>query len=210
MHIQIPTNVIRNEDMYINNDEFLLYVRLSYLYFVNNQNEEIKLNHKKLMGKLNIGDSRTFKSRLNKLHKVNLIRNKIDKLPRKDELIILFNSDILSQSKHFTMMNVSIFDYMDKISPHAYRLLFYYKSHINKDDKERKIDYCFVGVETLKNKLKMGGHTIKLANDELVENELIKIVKHKLTTNYEYNIADELIFDRYNNHYYVTEKMFKR
>lgn len=207
MHIQIPTNVVRNEEIFLNNEEFLLYVRLCYLYFKNYQNEEIKLDHKKLMGKLLIGDARTLKQRLNKLHKNKLIHNKIDTLPRKGEMVILFNKNITETSKHFTMLNVKIFDYLHIISPHAYRLLFYYKSHINLKS-ENKIDYCFVGVETLKNRLKMGGHTIKLANDELVENKLIKIVKHKLKADDNYNDNDELIFDKYNNHYYIEKEMF--
>jgi hypothetical protein len=71
-----------------------------------------------------------------------------------------------------------------------------------------KVDYCFVGIETLKHRLKMGGHTIKLANDELVNNKLIKIEKHKLTNTDTYNEDDELIFDRYNNHYIVSKEMF--
>jgi hypothetical protein len=62
--------------------------------------------------------------------------------------------------------------------------------------------------ETLKNRLKMGGHTIKVANDELIKNKLLKIERHKLENTNSYNEDDELIFDRYNNHYIVSEKLF--
>lgn len=205
MHVQVPTNIVRNEDILLTNDEFQLYARLCYLYFKNYKNEEIKVDHKKLMGKLLIGDSRTLKTRLNGLFKHNLIHNKIDNLPRKGEVVILFNEKRLKESKHFTMMNVDIFKYIGEINSHAFRLVFYYKSHINK--KENK-SYCFVGVETLKNRLKMGGHTIKLANDELVKSKLIKVERHKLTNTGDYNEDDELIFDRYNNHYIVNEQLF--
>jgi hypothetical protein len=205
MHVQVPTFTIRNEEIFLSNEEFLLYTRLCFLFFKNYRNEEIKIDHKKLMGKLLIGDSRTLKTRLNQLHKHGLIHNKIDKLPRKGEMVILFNEKVIKESEHFTMMNAKIFDYIGNISSHAFRLLFYYKSHINLKDK---VDYCFVGIETLKHRLKMGGHTIKLANDELVNNKLIKIEKHKLTNTDTYNEDDELIFDRYNNHYIVSKEMF--
>jgi len=205
MHVQVPTYIVRNENIFLTNEEFLLYARLCFLFFKNYKNEEIKVDHKKLMGKLLIGDSRTLKQRLNSLHKNNLIHNVIDKLPRKGEMVILFNENILKDSVHFTMMNTDIFNYVGEINPHAFRLVFYYKSHINL--KENKT-YCFVGVETLKHRLKMGGHTIKLANDELVGNKLITVTKHKLHNTESYNDEDELIFDRYNNHYTINKKMF--
>ena len=68
--------------------------------------------------------------------------------------------------------------------------------------------YCHVGFETLKVKLKMGSTTIQEANKQLTENKLIKIEKHKLENTGAYNEKDELIFDRYNNHYIVNEKLF--
>ncbi|MCM3110007.1 hypothetical protein [Lederbergia lenta] len=206
MHIQIPTSVVRNENTFINNEEFLLYSRLCFLFFKNYKNEEIKVDHKKLMGKLSIGDTRTLKNRLLQLHNAGLIRNKIDILPRRSELVILFNDRVIKENKYFTMMNVDIFNHLDKITSHSFRLLFYYKSHINL--KQEGVDYCFVGVETLKNRLKMGGHTINQANNNLVENKLIEIKKHKLKHNYEYDEQDELVFDKYNNHYYINKKLF--
>lgn len=208
MHVQVPTSVIRNEDhIFIDNGCFLLYVRLCFLYFRNYKNEEIKIDHKKLMRILHVNDTRTLKKRLDGLYKANLIQNKISSLPRKGEIAIVFNSKILNESKHFTMMNAKIFDYMNDINEHSFRLLFYYKSHINLND-DKKLNYCFVGIETLKVKLKMGSDTIHQANNQLKENKLIKITRHKLETTYEYDENDELIFDRYNNHYIVNENLF--
>lgn len=54
----------------------------------------------------------------------------------------------------------------------------------------------------------MGSTTIQEANKQLTENKLIKIEKHKLENTGAYNEKDELIFDRYNNHYIVNEKLF--
>lgn len=205
MHVQVPTNVVRNDEIYIDNGSFLLYARLCLLHFRNYNDDEIKVDHKKLMNNLNISDTRTFKKRLSVLYKEGLILNNPTAMPRKGEMVILFNSKIIKDSKHFTKMDVSIFDYIDKINEHSFRLVFYYKSHIN---KKNKIDYCFVGFETLKVKLKMGNSTIPEANKLLEENKLIKITKHKLEDTGTYDDADELIFDRYNNHYTVNEKLF--
>lgn len=204
MHVQVPTYIVRNEEIHISNDAFLLYVRLCYLYFRNYQQEEMKVDHKKLMSNLGIYDTRTFKKRLTELSKVGLIHNEIISLPRKGEITILFNGEVLKNG-HFTMMDCKLFDYLEQINEHAFRLLFYYKSHINK--KENK-HYCFVGIETLKVKLKMGSDTINKANELLVKCKLLKIHKHKIETTYTYDEKDELIFDKYNNHYIIDEKLF--
>jgi hypothetical protein len=204
MHVQIPTYIVRNEEIHISNDAFLLYVRLCYLYFRNYQQEEMKVDHKKLMCNLGIYDTRTFKKRLTELSKVGLIHNEIISLPRKGEIVVLFNGEVLNNG-HFTMMDCKLFDYLEQINEHAFRLLFYYKSHINK--KENK-HYCFVGIETLKVNLKMGSDTINKANELLVKCKLLKIHKHKIETTYTYDEKDELIFDKYNNHYIVDEKLF--
>lgn len=204
LHVKVPINVIRNEDIYIDNGSFLLYVRLCFLYFKNYQNEEIKIDHRKLMRNCYISDTRTLKKRLDVLHGVGLIENKIDKLPKKDEIIILFNGKVLKDN-YFTMMNAKIFNYLEELNEHSLRLLFYYKSHIN---KEQGKDYCFVGIETLKVKLKMGSDTIKEANDQLSKLKLMKIVKHELKHNHEYDEEDELIFNRYNNHYILNNELF--
>jgi hypothetical protein len=119
-------------------------------------------------------------------------------------MVILFNGEVLKNG-HFTMMDCKIFDYLEQINEHGFRLVFYYKSHINK--KENKT-YCFVGIETLKVKLKMGSDTISKGNELLVKNGLMKIHRHKIETTYTYDEKDELIFDKYNNHYIVNEKLF--
>lgn len=212
LHVQVPTNVIRNEGMYISNGDFLLYTRLCYLYFRNYNNEEIKIDHKKLMRNIGVSDTRTLKKRLLSLYKNKLINNEIKTFPKRGEIVILFNGNVQKESKHFTMMNLKIFDFLEKIDEHSFRLVFYYKSHINKGVKkkenEKVIDYCFVGIETLKNNLKMGSDTIKNSNELLVKHKLIKIIKHRLAHNDEYDEDNELIYDRYHNHYIVREELF--
>ncbi|MGG3890343.1 hypothetical protein [Metabacillus fastidiosus] len=206
IYIKVPSNIIRNEDVFLDNGEFLLYSRLSFLYFRNYLNPEIKIDHRKLMINIGVVDTRTLKKRLDKLYSLNLIENKIDKLPRRGEIMILFNKKIIDESENFTLMNAKIFNMMSSLDENCIRLLFYYKSHISKKDIHK--NFCFVGYETLKNKLKIGNDSIKTANDNLKKLKLIKIEKHELKHDFEYGETDELIYNKYNNHYIVDPSLF--
>lgn len=210
LFVKIPSGIVRNEEKYLSNDEFVMYARLCFLYFRNYNNKEIELDHKKLMRFLKIADTRTFKSRLKKLYKLGLIEKEISKLPTKGTLTITFNEKVYEEDEHFTMMNADIFNHWeyDKIDEYSFRQLFYYKSHINKDDKEKDRSFCFVGYETLVKRLKISKTKVHEANEKLVKEKLLKIVAHKLETNLEYNQNDELVFTRYNNHYYVANSLF--
>ena len=210
LFVKIPSGIVRNEEKYLSNDEFVMYARLCFLYFRNYQNKEIELDHKKFMRFLKISDTRTFKSRLKKLFKLGLIENEIDKLPTKGTLTIIFNEKVYDEDEHFTMMNADIFNHWehDKIDEYAFRQVFYYKSHINMDDKEKDRSFCFVGYDTLVKRLKVSKTKVNDANEQLRKAKLVKIVPHQLENTYEYNHNDELVFSRYNNHYYVANSLF--
>lgn len=208
MLVKVPTNIIRNEDFKLSNGSFILYVRLCHLYFKNFRNEEIKLDHRKLMLNIGITDIRTLKKRFTELVSCKLIKNESVKFPKKGETVILLNGKVIDNSKVFTMMNVTVFDELSKIDEHAFRLLFYYKSHINRKDP-KGIKFCFVGMETLSHNLKMAKKTIISSNNMLRKSKLIKIEKHKLEQLEEtYDENDELIYERWNNHYFVNDKLF--
>lgn len=204
----MPTNVIRNDGLFIDNGTFLLFARLCLLYFKNYRNPEIKIDHKKLMRNTLIHDTRTLKKRLGILYKVGLIENEIATLPKKEQIVILLNEKMI-KDQQFTKMSIKAFDCLlnEDINEHSFRLLFYYKSHINLS-ADKKLNYCFVGIETLKVRLKMGSDTISEANKELKKNKLIKIVRHKLKHDDTYDENDELIYDKFNNHYIVNEELF--
>lgn len=206
LYIKIPTNIIRNEDIFISNDVFLLYTRLSFLYFRNYRNPEIKVDHKKLMINIGITDTRTLKKRLNVLFELKLIEHKIEKLPRRGEVTILINKKIIDESSNFTLMNAKIFNMIDYLDEDCIRLLFYYKSHITKKDIHKQ--YCFVGYETLRTRLKIGNVAIQKANEKLKKAKLIKIEKHELKHDNEYGEEDELIYNKFNNHYIVSRELF--
>lgn len=214
LKVRIPTFIVRNDGITLSNGEFLLYTRLSFLYFRNYQQEEMLIDHKKLMLQIEITDTRTLKKYLKKLYKHKLIKNKIDRFSRKGETTIIFNGEVFNNTqkekdtklKHFTMMSADIFNYIEHIGENGFRLVWYYKSHINTNDTNRDRSYCFVGIRTLKENLKMGSTTIKEANEKLVEKKLIKIEQFKAEVIENEN--DEFIYDRYNSHYYVNNKLF--
>lgn len=209
MYVQVPSDIVRNENFYMNNGDMLLYTRLVFLYFRMFQNEEIKVDHRKLMYNTLINDTRTLKKRLLNLSKHKLIHNdEIVNLPRRGEITIQFNGAVVKDATHFTQMNANIFNILDKLDDNSFRLLFYYKSHINMDDKDKDKSFCYVGYDVLEDRLKMSSKTIKIANESLRKNKLIKIVKHKLESTDNYGVDNELIYDRYNNHYYVHASLF--
>lgn len=206
VYVRVPTDIVRNENIYISNQEFQLYARLCFLYFRNYQKEELEIDHRRLMYSLCISDTRTLKKRLGNLHNLGLIRNKIDRFPKRSPLQIIINADKIKESKQFTQLNANIFDKAEEINEHSFRLMFYYKSHINLKDKKNDRSYCFVGYETLTRRLKMGRETISDANTLLKKNKMIKIEKHKLKHDNEYDEEDELLYDKYNNHYRIRDE----
>ncbi|MDC2866530.1 hypothetical protein [Bacillus sp. BP-3] len=209
LYIKVPSGIVRNEKFYLSNSEFLLYARICFLYFKNFRNKEISIDHKKLMSFLGISDTRTLKKQLNKLYNERLIENKIEKLPTKGNLTIVFNEALYGEDKHFTWMSAELFSYFnnDQIDEYAFRQVFYYKSHINMDDKEHDRSFCFVGYDMLISRLKVSKTKVHEANTQLVKAKLVKIKQHVLETTYEYDVNDELVFDRWNNHYYVANSL---
>ncbi|KIL74345.1 hypothetical protein [Bacillus badius] len=209
LQVKVPTKVVRNEEDYLSNAEFVLYTRLCFLYFRNFQDKKITLDHKKLMLFCKISDNRTFKTRMKKFYKLGLIEEEIPKLPTKGYLTIIFNEKVCSEDEHFTMLNADIFNYWmnDQIDEYAFRQVWYYKSHINLHDKERDRSFCFVAMDTLADRLRISKEYVHNANKQLKKLKLIQVVKHKLESTDMHNEADELIITKYNNHYYVADSL---
>ncbi|WGG47663.1 hypothetical protein [Rossellomorea sp. DA94] len=220
LFVKVPTSIVRNEDIYISNDEFILYARLCFLHFRNYGREEMQVDHKKLMSFCLINDTRTFKKRLKALYEAKLILNEVNKLPTKGALPIEMNTDYFKEGVMFTKLAAEIFSYFNngqtdtqsdsRIDEYAFRQIFYYKSHINTKMKDKKVDrsFCFVGYETLVERLRVSRTKIKEANEQLKKLKLVKVVKYQLGHDDQFNENDELVFDRYNNHYYVANSLF--
>ena len=206
LYLKVPSSIVRNDDFYLSNDEFMLYSLLCYFYFRKYGQKEIILNIRYVKEFFGIKDNRVLKNRLNKLNDHNLIENRISIIPRRNEMPIIFNDNLYNSYDVFTLISTEVFELYEagKINQHAFRLITYYKSHINKSMNN---NYCFVGYDTLVTKLKASKTTILEANKMLKNEKLIKVVKHKLEPTYEYSSLDKLIYNKYNNHYYVAERL---
>ncbi|MFP3509371.1 hypothetical protein SB775_06835 [Peribacillus sp. SIMBA_075] len=207
LYVHVPTNIVRNEEIFLNNEEFAMYTRLCFLHFRNPEDNGniLKLDHRTLMNFLKITDTRTFKKRINHLHSLDLIKNRIDKVPTKGKINIVFN-DSIAEGRAFTKLSASIFTYFnnDQIDTYAFRQIFYYKSRINKNLDGNGHDYCFSGFESITKRFRISKTKVEEANRQLKKAKLLKIVKHKLEPTHEY-LDDELQYDRYNNHYFVAD-----
>ncbi len=205
LYVHVPT--VRNEDICLNNDEFVMYTRLCFLQFRNpkEKGNVLEMDHRKLMNFLKITDTRTFKKRINHLHSLDLIKNKTENVPTKGKINIVFN-DSIAEGRTFTKLSASIFTYFnnDQIDTYAFRQIFYYKSRINKNLDGNGHDYCFSGFESMTKRFRISKSKVEEANKQLKKAKLLKIVKHKLEPTHEY-IDDVLQYDRYNNHYFVAD-----
>ena len=209
--IKVPTNVVRNDGYKLKNGTFVLYVNLVWNYFINNSTNksELILDHRSIMFNSMISDTRTFKRRLKELYQAGLIKNEIMRIPPRGTIVIQFNEEkyLTECEKNFTKINRSILTYYrnGQIDDYSIRQIFYYMSHINLSTGN---DYCFVSFETLSDRLMVSKDKISEANEMLEKAKLIKIKKHKLAPTSEYDEFDALVYDRYQNHYYVDKSMF--
>ncbi|MEM4994933.1 hypothetical protein WKH56_20425 [Priestia sp. SB1] len=205
--VQIPDEIIRNVECKLTACDFAIYSILKYHNFRQYGECEFKsLDHQKLKHKLYISDNRTFKKSLSSLHKQGFIINEIRRLPTKGGIDIIFNP-VPIESKKFTQLPATIFNKIEHIGWTGFRLLYYYESYINRTEEPSK-HYCFAGQETISKHLGIDTDTIKKYNDILVKHKLLKIVKHKLECTYEYDDLDNLIYTKYNNHYFVRLENF--
>jgi RNA-binding protein YhbY len=199
--IQIPDEVIRNVDLKLDSNTFAMYAYLKFLHFRNYKNNEIELDHNKFKHKLYISDNRTLKKCFMKLHKEQIILELINKLPTKGAIKITFDPEPFT-SKTFTQLPATVLNKIEHIGSIGLRLLFYYESFINRTDELSK-QFAFPAIETISKSLGINKETIINYNNLLKKHKLIKVKKHKLEWNGEYDSLDQPLFTKYNNHYYV-------
>ena len=142
LYLKVPSSIVRNDDFYLSNDEFMLYSLLCYFYFRKYGQKEIILNIRYVKEFFGIKDNRVLKNRLNKLNDHNLIENRISIIPRRNEMPIIFNDNLYNSYDVFTLISTEVFELYEagKINQHAFRLITFYKSHINKSMNN---NYCF-------------------------------------------------------------------
>ncbi|WP_442636576.1 hypothetical protein [Rossellomorea marisflavi] len=200
--IQVPDEVIRNKHVKFDSNTFALYTYLKYLQFRNYGSNELELNHNHIKHKLYMSDNRTLKKCLFALHQSGAVMELINKLPTKGNLKLTFDPDAI-QTETFTQLPVTVINKIEHIGTTGMRLMFYYESFINRTDDISK-QYAFPALETTSLHTGLNKETIVRYNDILKKHKLIKITKHKLEWNGEYDTLDQALITKYNNHYFVN------
>lgn len=217
--IQMPNNLIRDNTFDCNS--FVAYGKLLQLYWQNGQKPLLKFQHKMFMAQMLVNDNRTFKRILDDLYERNLIKTKVNKLPRKELLELELNDyfNIKKQGKNkedrfmFAKLPYCVFEYpiVNEITTYGVRLLYYYKSYIN--TKMVNKNFCYTAYETIEKETGLSDKTIKKYNDELERLKFVKIVRHELKTTYNYietATGDCLEYKKYNNHYFIEDSHEQR
>lgn len=199
--VQIPDEIIRNKGIELDTYSFTTYVLLKFLHFRNYNKDEMEIDHNHLKHKLYISDNRTLKKVLAILHMNQFILEYINRLPSRGSLKLTFDP-IPFKSKKFTQLPITVLNKIEHIGNVGVRLLFYYESFINRKEQLVK-QFAFPGIETISSDLGLDQNTIIKYNTILKEHGLLKIDKHKLEHDFEYDDFGDLLFTKYNNHYYV-------
>jgi hypothetical protein len=202
--IQIPDEIIRNKYSVMDSNTFATYTYLKFLHFRNYGKETIEIVISDFKHTLNISDNRTIKKCLLNLHKMGVVLELIDTLPKRKPITLTFNPEPF-ESIAFTQLPATILYKINKIGTIGLRILFYYESFINRKDRREK-QYAFPAIETTAADLNINKETVIEYNRILHDNDLLIITKHEIQFEGAYNDLDKPLFTRYNNHYNVILK----
>lgn len=211
--VQIPNNLIR--DNTLESTCFAAYAKLVHIYQKDPQKRDVLvMNHSKFKNVIGVKSNQKLKAIFIELYDRKLIHNKIDSFPKigniEVKLNTFFDAKKCGKAKedrfYFAQLPYLILSplIINQIGHIGLRLLYYYQSYIN----GTKRDFCFTSYELINKETGLSENTITKYNKILVSTKMLKIVKHKLGTDYEYDRDDEtgedyLVYQRYNNHYYV-------
>jgi hypothetical protein len=200
--IQLPNAIVKNDGFNLNGLDFVVVALLKYLFYKNKEDTCLVIDHKFIMNKLGIRDTRTLKAVFSSLYRNNIILNEVKKLPNKGLIELSLNIEIFKQQEsHFTKLPTRLLDFISILTYTGYRLLYYYQSFIN--SKILKRNYAFPGFEKICKDLGITDKTLDKYNKHLVKHKMLKIVKHELETDYSYDDDGKLLFHKFQNHYYV-------
>lgn len=195
--LQIPTSVIRGEDVKLDALSFVVYAYILRDKFKNFNVDTFPVSLGDMRDTLAVKDNRTIKNSIIKLNKYNMISGVPDKINFKSKIYI--NIADLKRRK-FTQLPIQLLEKVSHIGAEGFRLLYYYESYINR--KESWKLYAYPSYKKIAEDLKIGFETISKYNDILVKNKMIKIEK------FETDITVEGIV-KYNNHYSIRlDKMY--
>lgn len=205
--IHILTKVVRDGNLTCNDFAVILY--LKHLIWQTGNRYSFQVSAPDMRHDLRITDNRTLKASLSNLHIHNYIQNEIKQMqPNKPIQLDLnqkkFDTENRKEGEYFTKLPINILYALKdgKLNSKEVRLLYYIKSYINSDDMRKQ--FCYTSIEkTMVKETNISKNTIPKYTEMLKKKKLISIDKHKLGTSYQYNEKGELIFTKYNNHYFL-------
>lgn len=213
--IQIPTQVVRSKKFTAS--EFVLLAKILQAYYKQPGKEKpltFSIDHKAFMYYLFFKDNETFKKNLIGLFVKGVIESELYdkenqkiKLPRKGGLQLTINKLIIpafnKERGYFTQIPYYVLnrEIIEAVGYVGVRLMYYYKSYIN--EREPLKQFCFVAETTTAEDLNITEKTVIKYNKFLKVKKFIKIEKHKLENSETYDENGKLLFEKYNNHYFL-------
>lgn len=176
--------------------EFCMLLWFQYNIFLQ-KSKTIELGLQRLKIRLDVATDRTLKVAFKKLQENGYIMNEVDVI-NKRPMIIELNTKKLDRGKSFTQLPKSLIEKIDVIGHTGLRLLYYYESFIFRPSSQ----FAYPSFETIISDLSVNKDTIDKYNEILIKKKYLKIEKHHLKPNGQYD-DDRPVFTKYNNHYYV-------
>lgn len=199
--IQLPNNLVRSPE--VSAIEFVILLRLKYLAsFRNNNNYTLEVDMSKFKLNVGINDNRTLKKYFKQLYEKGYLVDKVV-LSRKGLTTVNVNGKKLNSKDEYTQLPTPLNERVGEIGHIGIRLLYFYESYINRYLSTTK-QFCFTSIHTICKETGLNRGTVQSYNEMLRKKKLLHYDKHKLETSYQYDDNDELIFTKYNNHYFVN------
>lgn len=205
--INIRSDVVRDPNITVNDFSMILYLKYMVWRSGNKYRFEVLLSDMK--NYLQISDNKTLKPSYTSLYENRYLLKEVGEIkPNKPILFTLneekFNTEEREKDEYYTSLPINVLNAMrdGKIDRKEVRLLYYLKSYINHTDLKKH--FCYTGIEnTMVRELNMSDKTIPKYTKKLADKKLIRIERHDFKTSYQYREDGTLIFNKYNNHYYL-------
>lgn len=204
--ISILTNAIRNPNL--SQIDFSVIMYLQFTIWKRGMRYEFEVLSNEVKFYTNVYENKTLNKSFVNLFKQGYLLQEIGK--RQPNIPILFK---LNKSKfsiqdrkddeYFTALPINVmYSLKDgKLNHKEIRFLYYIQSYIN---PKSKIKSCYAGIDTrMSDELNLSRTTIMALHKELSKKKLISVTKHPLGTSFEYDVDDNLIRSRFNNHYQI-------
>ncbi|MEJ3719144.1 hypothetical protein WGM54_14075 [Paenibacillus polymyxa] len=207
--ILIRNDVVRDPKLSVNGFAFVLY--LKYLYWKTGSKFEFEVFTTEVKDYLCISDNKTIKTIFKELYNLRYLLKEVEELKQNKPILLTLNKDkfLTSTSKeeteYFTQLPINVLYAMRdrKLDRKEVRILYYLKSYTNHTNSKKM--YCYPGIETtMTRELNMSKNTIPKYTKQLEEKGILSIEKNAIHTSYQYDDEGKLLFNKYNNHYYLN------